>query len=100
MELESIGSYILLTFILGFFSIGLLSNFFFPFFMNENEKINKEYKDIPLDQILGQSIVWHRSFAISKSGDGAIGIVRSNRNVCIRTDVKLLFNITGVTYVR
>ena len=69
MELESIGSYILLTFILGFFSIGLLSNFFFPFFMNE-------------------------------SGDGAIGIVRSNRNVCIRTDVKLLFNITGVTYVR
>jgi hypothetical protein len=49
MELESIGSYIILTFILGFFSIGLLSNFFFPFFMNENEKINKEYKDIPLD---------------------------------------------------
>jgi hypothetical protein len=49
MELESIGSYILLTFILGFFSIGLLSNFFFPFFMDANDKINKEYKDIPLD---------------------------------------------------
>jgi len=27
----------------------LLSNFFFPFFMDENEKLNKEYKDIPLD---------------------------------------------------
>jgi hypothetical protein len=49
MELESIGSYILLTFILGFFGIALLSNFFFPFFMDENEKLNKEYKDIPLD---------------------------------------------------
>jgi len=49
VELESIGSYILLTFILGFFGIALLSNFFFPFFMDENEKLNKEYKDIPLD---------------------------------------------------
>jgi len=49
MELESIGSYILLAFILGFFSIALLSNFFFPFFMDANDKINKEYKDIPLD---------------------------------------------------
>jgi hypothetical protein len=42
MELESIASYIVLTFILGFFTIGLLSNFFFPFFMEENDKLNKD----------------------------------------------------------
>ena len=42
MELESITSYIVLTSILGFFTIGLLSNFFFPLFMEANDKLNKE----------------------------------------------------------
>jgi hypothetical protein len=47
MELESITSYVILSSILIVFSIGLLSIFFFPFFMDANEKLNEEYKDIP-----------------------------------------------------
>lgn len=42
MELGSIASYIVLTGILGFFTIGLLSNFFFPLFMEENDKLNRD----------------------------------------------------------
>ena len=42
MELESIASYIVLTGILGFFTIGLLSNFLFPLFMEENDKLNRD----------------------------------------------------------
>ena len=49
MELESITSYIILSSILIVFGIALLSNFFFPFFMDANDKLNEEYKDIPLD---------------------------------------------------
>ena len=49
MELESVTSYIVLSSILIVFSIGLLSTVLFPFFMDANEKLNKEYKDIPLD---------------------------------------------------
>ena len=45
MELESITSYIVLTSILGFFTIGLLSNFFFPLFMEENDKLNNDSLD-------------------------------------------------------
>jgi|GEM_PF-6683483 hypothetical protein len=44
MELESITSYIIFSSILTVFSISLLSIFFFPFFMDANEKLNKEYK--------------------------------------------------------
>jgi|TARA_B110000037_G_scaffold195843_1_gene232509 hypothetical protein len=47
MELESVTSYIVLSSILIVFSIGLLSTVLFPLFMDANEKINKEYKDIP-----------------------------------------------------
>jgi len=42
MELGSIASYILLVIVLGVFVVGLLSNFFFPFFMKENDKLNEE----------------------------------------------------------
>jgi len=42
MELESIASYIVLTGILGFFTIGLLSNLLFPLFMEENDKLNRD----------------------------------------------------------
>ena len=49
MELESVTSYIVLSSILIVFSIGLLSTVLFPFFMDANENLNKEYKDIPLD---------------------------------------------------
>tara|TARA_B100000809_G_scaffold153630_1_gene151018 strand:+ start:252 stop:440 length:189 start_codon:yes stop_codon:yes gene_type:complete len=41
MELGSIFSYVLLVTICVFFTIGLLSNFFFPFFMEANDKLNK-----------------------------------------------------------
>ena len=41
MELGSIASYILLVIVLGVFVVGLLSNFFFPFFMEANDKLNK-----------------------------------------------------------
>lgn len=44
MELGSIFSYVILVTILGFFTIGLLSNFFFPVFAEANDKLNK---DIP-----------------------------------------------------
>ena len=42
MELGSIFSYVVLVTVLGFFIIGLLSNFFFPVFMEANDKLNKE----------------------------------------------------------
>ena len=42
MELGSITSYVLLVIVLGFFVVGLLSNFFFSFFMEANDKLNKE----------------------------------------------------------
>jgi O-antigen/teichoic acid export membrane protein len=42
MELGSILSYVLLIMILGVFVVGLLSNFFFPFFMEENDELNKK----------------------------------------------------------
>ena len=41
MELGSIFSYVLLVTICVFFTIGLLSNFFFPFFMKANDELNK-----------------------------------------------------------
>jgi hypothetical protein len=44
MELGSIFSYVVLVTVLGFFIIGLLSNFFFPVFVEANDKLNK---DIP-----------------------------------------------------
>jgi hypothetical protein len=44
MVLESVTSYIIFSSILVFFSISLLSIFFFPLFMDANEKLNKEYK--------------------------------------------------------
>jgi hypothetical protein len=42
MELGSIFSYVILVTLLGFFTIGLLSNFFFPVFMEANDELNKE----------------------------------------------------------
>ena len=42
MELGSIASYVLLVIVLGVFTVGLLSNFFFPLFMEENDKLNEE----------------------------------------------------------
>ena len=46
MELGSIASYVVLTIVVGFFVIGLLSNVFFLAFVEENDKLNRE---IPLD---------------------------------------------------
>ena len=43
MELGSIFSYVILVTLLGFFTIGLLSNFFFPVFMEANDELNKKF---------------------------------------------------------
>jgi hypothetical protein len=42
MDLGSIASYVILTIVIGFFTIGLLSSVFFLGFIEENDKLNKE----------------------------------------------------------
>lgn len=46
MDLGTVASYFVLTTVLGFFAVGLLSSVFFLAFVEENDKLNRE---IPLD---------------------------------------------------
>jgi len=42
MDIGSVASNIVLTIVVGFFAIGLLSNVLFLAFVEENDKLNKE----------------------------------------------------------
>ena len=46
MDLGTVASYFILTIVVGFFTIGLLSSVLFLAFTEENDKLNRE---IPLD---------------------------------------------------